>query len=52
VLPDLFTEEHLRRHPVQYSEPPEVGARAAETVLDAKEARRIEERLRGLGYIE
>jgi hypothetical protein len=52
VLPDLFTEEHLRRHPVQYSEPPEVGVRAARTVLDAEEACKIEERLRGLGYIE
>jgi hypothetical protein len=52
VLTDLFTEEQLRRHPVQYSEPSQAGARAAETVLDAEEACKIEERLRGLGYIE
>jgi len=52
VLTDIFAEEQLRRHPVQYSEPPEVGVRAAETVLDTKEARKIEERLRNLGYIE
>lgn len=52
VLTDIFTDEQLRRHAVQYSEPPEVGVRAAETVVDAKEARKIEERLSGLGYIE
>lgn len=52
VLTDIFVEKQLRRHPVQYSEPSKVGVRAVETVLDAKEARKIEDRLRGLGYIE
>ena len=52
VLTGIFTKEQLRRHPVQYSEPSKIGVRVAETVLDAKEARKIEERLRGLGYIE
>jgi predicted AlkP superfamily phosphohydrolase/phosphomutase len=52
VLTDIFVEKQLRRHPVQYSEPSKVGVRATETVLDTKEARKIEERLRGLGYIE
>ncbi|UCC63890.1 MAG: alkaline phosphatase family protein [Anaerolineae bacterium] len=52
VLTDIFTEEQLRQHPVQQGEPASVGARAAEAVLDVKEARKIEKRLRGLGYIE
>jgi arylsulfatase A-like enzyme len=52
VLTDIFVEKQLRRHPVQYMEPSKVGVRVVETVLDAKEARKTEERLRGLGYIE
>ena len=52
VLTDIFVEKQLRRHPVQYSEPSKVGVRAVETVLEAKEARKIADRLRGLGYIE
>ena len=52
VLTDIFTEEQLRHHPVQHCEPASAEAQAAATVLDAKEARKIEERLKGLGYIE
>lgn len=52
VLIDIFTEDQLRRYPVQQGEPASVRAQEAEAVLDAKEAREIEERLRGLGYIE
>jgi predicted AlkP superfamily phosphohydrolase/phosphomutase len=52
VLTDIFTEEHLRHHPVQQSEPASIGAQAAEADLDAKEVRKIEECLQGLGYIE
>jgi predicted AlkP superfamily phosphohydrolase/phosphomutase len=52
VLTDIFVEEHLRRHPVEYSEPPDAHVPAAETVLGAREALKIEERLRDLGYIE
>jgi predicted AlkP superfamily phosphohydrolase/phosphomutase len=52
VLTDILVEGHLRRHPVQYSEPSTVAVQTAGTVLDAGEARKIEERLRGLGYIE
>jgi predicted AlkP superfamily phosphohydrolase/phosphomutase len=52
VLTDLFAEGYLRRRPVQYSEPSEVAVQTIGTVLDAEEARKIEERLRGLGYIE
>lgn len=52
VLTDIFTEDQLRHYPVQQGEPSSVRAQEAEAVLDAEEARKIEERLRGLGYIE
>ena len=52
VLTDIFTEEHLRHHRVQYHEPTSGTTRADAALLDAKDARKIEERLRGLGYIE
>ena len=52
VLTDIFTEEHVHRHPVRYGEPSETGLEAPGPVLGAEEARQVEERLRGLGYIE
>jgi predicted AlkP superfamily phosphohydrolase/phosphomutase len=52
VLTDIFTEDHLNRHPIQYSEPPDIQWKGSTTELDAEETRKIEERLRGLGYIE
>ena len=51
VLTDIFTGEHLSTHPVQLGTPTNTGL-SATTGLDAEEARQIEERLRGLGYIE
>jgi predicted AlkP superfamily phosphohydrolase/phosphomutase len=52
VLTDIFTEDHLNRHPIRYSEPPDIQWKEPAAVLDAEETRKIEERLRGLGYIE
>jgi predicted AlkP superfamily phosphohydrolase/phosphomutase len=52
VLTEIFAEEQLRHHPVQGGEPATVKAQAAATVLDAEEARNVEDRLRGLGYLE
>jgi predicted AlkP superfamily phosphohydrolase/phosphomutase len=52
VLTDIFTEEHLHNHPIQYCEPPDTQWKGPKTELDAEETRKIEERLRGLGYIE
>jgi len=52
VLTDIFTEDYLNRHPVQHSEPPDIQWKASSDELDAEENRKIEERLRGLGYIE
>jgi predicted AlkP superfamily phosphohydrolase/phosphomutase len=52
VLTDIFKEEHLRNHPIQYSEPPNIQRKESAKELDAEETRKIEERLRDLGYIE
>jgi predicted AlkP superfamily phosphohydrolase/phosphomutase len=52
VLTGIFAEGYLRRFPVQYSEPTAAAVQTAGTVLDDSEACKIEERLRGLGYIE
>ena len=52
VLTDIFTAEQLCQHPIQHGKPTSVKAQATTADLDAKEARKIEERLRGLGYIE
>jgi predicted AlkP superfamily phosphohydrolase/phosphomutase len=52
VLTDIFTEDHLNQHPIQYSEPPDIQWKMSAEELDADETRKIEERLRGLGYIE
>jgi predicted AlkP superfamily phosphohydrolase/phosphomutase len=52
VLTDLFTEYYLRRHPVLRSEATTDGKPMSGSHLDDDETRQIEERLRGLGYIE
>jgi predicted AlkP superfamily phosphohydrolase/phosphomutase len=52
VLTDIFTEDHLNHHPIQYSEPSDIQWKGSTAGLDAEETRKIEERLRGLGYIE
>ncbi|MGD8967066.1 MAG: hypothetical protein PVI07_06125 [Anaerolineae bacterium] len=52
VLTDIFAEDHLRQHPIEYGEPSKVDVQPAHTPLDAEDAHKIEERLRGLGYIE
>ena len=52
VLTDIFTEEQLCHRPIQQGEPSSVKSQTTTSDLDAKEARKIEERLRDLGYIE
>jgi predicted AlkP superfamily phosphohydrolase/phosphomutase len=52
VLTDIFAEDHLNRRPIQYSEPQDIQWKTTAGELDAEETRMIEERLRGLGYIE
>jgi predicted AlkP superfamily phosphohydrolase/phosphomutase len=52
VLTDIFTQDYLQRHPVKQVEPTPAKPQEADSVLDEEEARKIEERLRGLGYIE
>jgi hypothetical protein len=52
VLIDIFIEDHLNHHPIQYSEPSEMQWKGSTAELDAEETHKIEERLRGLGYIE
>jgi predicted AlkP superfamily phosphohydrolase/phosphomutase len=52
ALTDIFTEERLNRHPIEYSEPPDIQPKVPTAELDTEETRKIEERLRGLGYIE
>jgi len=52
VLTDIFMEDHLNRHPLQYSEPPDIQWKTSAGELDTEESHKIEERLRGLGYIE
>ena len=51
VLADILTEETLRCHPMQWTEPALGEVQADTWVLNAEEAQVIEERLRGLGYI-
>jgi predicted AlkP superfamily phosphohydrolase/phosphomutase len=52
VLTGIFTEERLSAYPVQWYEPERSDAKSAGTQLNREEERQIEERLRGLGYIE
>lgn len=52
VLSDIFTEPFLRKRPVQQYRPAAVEGQPPLAGLDASEAHEVEERLRGLGYIE
>lgn len=52
VLTDIFTEDLLRERPVQACRPTTPEDQPSATILDASEAREIEERLRSLGYID
>ena len=52
VLTEIFTDDYLNQHPIQKSESSDSGWQAGAATLDAEEKRKIEERLRGLGYIE
>jgi predicted AlkP superfamily phosphohydrolase/phosphomutase len=52
VLTSIFTEERLSVSPVKWYEPESFDTQSAETQLNREEERQIEERLRGLGYIE
>jgi predicted AlkP superfamily phosphohydrolase/phosphomutase len=52
VLSGILTESYLRRHPVRYCDPCPATTDASAVALDADEARQVEERLRGLGYLE
>jgi hypothetical protein len=52
VLTDIFTEDHVHLLPIQQGEATGTSPQQAEAVLDEEEARKIEERLRGLGYID
>jgi hypothetical protein len=52
VLADMFTEERLRRHPVQHGEPGGTVYREDQVELDEKETEKIKGRLQDLGYLE
>jgi predicted AlkP superfamily phosphohydrolase/phosphomutase len=52
VLTGIFSEDHLSRFPIRYSTPPECPSKMSGVELDTEETRKVEERLRGLGYIE
>lgn len=51
VLTDILTQAHLSTYPVQSCTPTSTGL-SGTTGLNAQDARRIEERLRDLGYLE
>jgi predicted AlkP superfamily phosphohydrolase/phosphomutase len=52
VLTGIFTDEHLRQNPVHQVKPVDHSEQGTIVSLDTDEARQIEERLRGLGYLE
>lgn len=52
VLIDIFKDEYVSRHPVRQIEPPDIESHEPMQKLDEEERHKIEERLRGLGYIE
>jgi hypothetical protein len=52
VLTEIFSEDYLARHPVYQVEPSKVKGQTLPVALDEEETHKIEERLRGLGYIE
>ena len=52
VLIDIFKDEYVSRHPVRQIEPPDIKSHEPMQKLDEEERHKVEERLRGLGYIE
>jgi predicted AlkP superfamily phosphohydrolase/phosphomutase len=52
VLTDIFIEEHVQRNPVKLGTPASTEPETNVPALDTEDERIIEERLRGLGYIE
>lgn len=52
VLTDVFREDFLSRSSIRYSKPLEDLSKTPGIELDTEETRKIEERLRGLGYID
>ena len=52
VLIDIFKDEYVSHHPVRQIEPPDTKSQEPIQKLDEEERHKIEERLRGLGYIE
>jgi len=52
VLKEIFTEEFLSSHPIQYRAPSEAEKKTRGETYSAEERKKIEERLRALGYIE
>jgi predicted AlkP superfamily phosphohydrolase/phosphomutase len=54
VLTQIFNEEYISSHPVQYIDASGQGANLAEVQMDysLEEEKTIKERLQGLGYIE
>ena len=52
VLTEIFDEDHLRRHPIQYGEPEKNKSSPSLARIDEEEERKIKDRLHGLGYIE
>ncbi len=52
VLTEIFTEDYLGNHPIHKIKSLDSGWQSESTALDVEETRKIEERLRGLGYIE
>lgn len=52
VLTEILTDEFLRSHPVRWDGPAGGRRESARPVLAPGEERVVEERLRGLGYIE
>jgi hypothetical protein len=51
-LTQIFTGKRLQEHPPRQRRPVDAAEPASMSVLDESEAAQIEERLRGLGYIE
>lgn len=52
VLIDIFLEDYIRRNPIQTCKPLDINWNKEGITLDREETHKIEERLRGLGYIE
>ena len=54
VITDAFDRDYVARHPVQYSsiDAGVIGTNTTETVYTEEDAQAVEERLRGLGYVD